>query len=77
MNLHQKYIKRVEAVNNSSTVQEHDINYGLLTAWIDGVNAAGAKLFCTRADQYYMERGINRPMCAGVWLDWEPKNDIS
>lgn len=24
------------------------------------------------ADAYYLNQGIDRPMCGGVWLDWEP-----
>ena len=42
--------------------------------WRSGVESAGKRLDLMACDWYYMERGIDRDMCCGVWLDWNPED---
>jgi hypothetical protein len=71
-----RHIELVEAVNNAKTQREHD----LAEAKLEGFRAAcecyvgrniGALLM--DCDRYYMAKGIDRPMCCGVFLDWSPQ----
>lgn len=72
MSLHEKHIAMIEAVNNSKTEHEHREADLKLEGWRDGVEAAGKRLDLCAADWHYMEQGIERPMCCGVFLDWKP-----
>lgn len=72
MTLHEKHMHRIELVNRSTTEAEHSIRHRELSAWREGIEDAGIRLDLCAADYYYMDRGIDRPMCCGVWLDWEP-----
>jgi hypothetical protein len=74
MTLHEKHMHRIERVNRSTTEQEHLIFERDLRSWRAGVEDAGLKLDLCAADLYYLERGIERLMCCGVWLDWQPTN---
>lgn len=75
-----QHIARVGAVNSSETEEEHRRYQLALDAWRDGVcmalgldmSARGS--FLMEADQHYIDQGIDRPMCCGVWLDWEPSD---
>lgn len=71
MTLHEKHMHRIELVNRSTTEAEHTIRERELSSWRCGVEDAGVKLtdLCA-CDNYYLHRGINRPMAWGVWLDW-------
>ena len=71
-NIYDIYILHVEAVNNSKTVEEHSLNSLYLTAWMNGVQDLGVKLSICDADNFYFNKGIDRPMCGGIWLDWTP-----
>lgn len=78
MNLHQKHCKLLDKVNYARTEEEHERAYHLLNAWREGVTDAaasvGRQLFSLMdGDHHYMDQGINRPMCCGVWLDWKPE----
>lgn len=68
----QKHIARVHAVNMAQTADEHRLREHELRAWRDGVYATGRAPDLCACDMYYIEHGIDRPMCAGVWLDWSP-----
>jgi len=70
--LHNKHIKLVENVNNSITEWDHTLNLLYLRAWRDGVEDSGRKLRLMDCDMLYIEKGVDRPMCCGVWLDWKP-----
>jgi hypothetical protein len=75
---YEKLIQKIEAVNNAKTQEEHDENYLILNSWKDGVRDCAKHLglfisVMADADNYYLDQGINRPMCCGVWLDWEPQ----
>jgi len=62
-----QHIARVGAVNSSETEEEHR-RYQLAL----DMSARGS--FLMEADQHYIDQGIDRPMCCGVWLDWEPSD---
>ena len=67
-----KYIELVTHLNNSKTEEEHGERSDYLRAWCDGVKDSGCFINFFMADNYYLSKGIDRPMCCGVWLDWEP-----
>ena len=72
MNIQEKHIHLIELVNKSTTREEHSLRDRDLRYWRIGVEDAGLKLDLIGADMYYINQGIDRPMCCGVWLDWEP-----
>jgi hypothetical protein len=76
MTLHEKHMHRIELVNRSTTEQEHSTRERDLRNWQAGVEDAGFKLDLCAADWHYLEQGIDRPMCCGVWLDWSEANAI-
>jgi len=73
MTLHEQHIELIEAVNNAEEANNHLNKMLYLNAWRDGVVAAGHKLDFCACDWHYLSQGIDRPMCCGVWLDWQPK----
>lgn len=73
MSLHPQHIKLIEAVNDAEDEHTHFERMLYLRAWRDGVEATGRKLDLCAADMHYLNQGIDRPMCCGVWLDWVPK----
>ena len=73
MSIHDKHIKMVEAVNNAKTEAEHSVANLHLHSWREGVADGGTVLRLMDCDLHYMNQGIDRPMCCGVWLDWKPK----
>ncbi len=77
MTINDKHIAYIEKVNNSKTIQEHFENTLILEIWRRGVSDAGVKLSCLDADIFYIDQGIDRPMCCGVWLDWLPHDFIN
>jgi hypothetical protein len=66
------HIARVEAVNNATTEVEHRLREAELRAFRDGMRAAGVEPDLMGCDWHYIEQGVERPMCCGVWLDWTP-----
>jgi len=75
--LYDKYIELLIAVNDETkTRQEHDRLLAELRGWKQGVNDATGWQF--NGDYYYIgkfESGEmqERPLCCGVFLDWESK----
>ena len=68
--LYDEYIRRLIEVNDESrTKEEHRILRSELDGWLAGVEAASGHTF--NGDYYYIEKGIDRPMCCGQFLDWE------
>lgn len=71
------YINLVVAVNDAQTAKDHRENdcmrQGFLACLtlIRGQVSAGQLLM--EADRHYLNQGIERPMCGGVWLDWEAR----
>ncbi len=76
--LKKKYIELVDRCNNSKTRAEHFECMERVNGFLDGVSACGGNEWnlLISADVVQMSRGVNRPMCGGVWLDWEPQEDI-
>ena len=70
--IHEKHIALVEAVNNSKTEYEHRAQDSRRAGWIQGVRDCGYHVDQCAADLHYIDQGVDRPMCCGVWLDWEP-----
>lgn len=73
MTLHEKHIEHIKAVNTAKTVEDHVAKILYLTAWRTGVRDSGSVIDLYAADMFYLDQGIDRPMCAGVWLDWKPE----
>lgn len=74
MTIHDKHMHRIELVNRSTTKEEHDIRERELNAWRCGIEDAGIRLDYMAGDRYYLEQGIDRPICCGVWIDWHEAN---
>ena len=72
--IYEKHCLLLDAVNNAQTITEHDTMVMCLESWRSGVKDAGAygSISLIDADMYYLDQGIDRPMCGGVWLDWKP-----
>ena len=70
--LYDEYIKRLVQVNDETVDEEtHNSLLTELRGWQQGVYDSTGHRF--NGDYYYMEKGIDRPMCAGVFLDWGSK----
>jgi hypothetical protein len=70
MTLHEKHIIRIDLVNNAPTREVHTVFWRELNAWREGVADAGVRLDYIAADLHYIDQGIDRPMCCGVFNDW-------
>ena len=74
MDIREKHIAMVEAVNNATTRDEHERAESAL----GGFRAACDILipgnwFRMEADLHYMDQGVDRPLCCGVFCDWAPE----
>lgn len=76
MTLQEKHIELVEAVNNAKTLVEHQTAETRLRGFRDALEAyrtdAGYGQMLMDCDMHYIRQGIDRPMCCGVFSDWEP-----
>lgn len=71
--LFDKHISLVEAVNNARTHAEHRDAEQRLSGFRDAIDCMKPPPeHLIKCDLHYLARGIDRPMCCGVWLDWEP-----
>ena len=77
-NVRQRYCALVDMANNSKTRSEHYEWKLRLNGFLDGVTAFGGNTghLIMHGDEVQMSRGVDRPMCGGLWLDWEPQADI-
>jgi len=68
--LYDEYIKHLIAVNDETkTEDEHRLLKEWFRGWLEGVeNTAGYRF---NGDYYYIDLGIDRPMCCGEFLDWK------
>jgi hypothetical protein len=76
MTLLEKHIELTEAVNNSATEYEHRMAQAELDGFrlaLDCLGHNGQQY--AACDMYYINKGIDRPMCCGVFLDWEPTDE--
>ena len=76
--LEAKYVELVDKVNNSRTRDEHYQWHERLSGFLDGVTACGgnAGQLIMFGDEVQISRGVDRDMCGGCWLDWEPTAHI-
>lgn len=72
MTIQERFIQLIVAVNDSTTEQEHRENEIRLQTFKETVKLFGYRLNLMAADMHYLDKGVNRPMCCGVWLDWKP-----
>lgn len=79
MNVKQRYIELVESINNAATEAEHARRQAVLEGFRIALQASGWTEYgmgclVMAADDHYLTQGqsTSRPMCGGVWLDWEP-----
>lgn len=76
--LQELFIARTVAANNAKGELERlslsAERHGILDAiqCLYGASYAGECILM--ADQYYIDRGVNRNMVGGLWLDWEASN---
>ncbi len=76
--LYDELIQRVKAVNEATTEAGHNRADWELNAWREGVVACLGRdhlgWMIIAADLYYidLDPNVGRPMCGGVFLDWEP-----
>lgn len=67
-----KHIELLEAVNNAKTEHEHWSASKRLEGFRMGLEDCRRKPDLMGCDLHYLDQGIDRPMCCGVFLDWEP-----
>jgi hypothetical protein len=76
MGLYDEYIKRLIAVNDETkTENEHQLLKAEFRGWQQGIEDATGYRF--NGDYYYIEQGIDRPMCCGEFLDWKSKQEAN
>jgi hypothetical protein len=68
--LFDKHIELVKMVNSADSELQHRLADERLDGFrlacgLQGINQL------IECDMYYIDKGIDRPMCAGVFLDWE------
>jgi len=74
MTLFEKHIALVDRVNESKTELDHRLNEYYLRGWRKGIEDTRIEMSYTSVDLHYINKGIDRPMCCGVFLDWKPEN---
>lgn len=77
-----KYVGRTIAANDAQTEVGHAVEMLARREWRRGVEDALTAFgldadtivgdMLEAGDNYYLERGVDRPMCGGLWLDWKP-----
>lgn len=71
------YIVLVEAVNRAATNEQWREADARRRGWVDGwafgtgADMAARGCLLSEGDLHYLDQGMDRPMCGGVWLDWE------
>jgi hypothetical protein len=69
-----RHIELLERVNRSATNKEYDKAYAYLCAFREALALTGINQLMD-CDNYYLEQGVDRPMCCGVFLDWSECTD--
>ena len=83
MGWHEKHMQYVEAVNKARTEHEHHDAQLRLDGFREGVaevlglTQGELGRILMDADSHYLERGVDRPMCGGVWSDWKATGDAA
>ena len=71
MTLFEKHIELVKMVNSADSERQHQIAEERLRGFRDALEIQGINQL-NECDLYYIEKDIDRPMCCGVFLDWQP-----
>jgi hypothetical protein len=74
----QRHFELLEASNNARTAEERRLAEAELRGFRDGVVAVTGMepgLLIMEGDWFYIDRGVDRPMCGGSFLDWAPRGD--
>ncbi len=79
MTIYEQCIALTEQINNAKTLLEHQMLQSKRDGFFRGLEAAGRDSVCIGSlimdcDRHYMDKGIDRPMCGGVFLDWKEPN---
>ena len=69
-----RHIEIVEQVNNSKDQREHNYNETYLHGFREALILMDIHQII-ECDWHYLEQGIDRPMCGGVFLDWQEQSD--
>lgn len=69
------HIQLVEKANQSTTRDEFKSNCDVLHGFRKCLGVLGYTSQLFKCDMYYIDQGIDRPMCCGVFLDWEPEEE--
>ena len=71
MTLHEQHMKLIDGVNNAENEVQRTFRSQHLHGWLEGVGACGRNVgqMIMEADMEQFERGNDRPMCGGVFLD--------
>lgn len=72
-NLLKRHIELVEAVNNSKTEIEHESARNMLRGFRQALEIMDI-FQLSECGMHYIDQGIARPMCCGVFLDWKPQH---
>lgn len=67
------YLELLEEVNNAKTRSEHHEYECKIIGFLECSRALGFTGLSTIGDLHYLTQGVDRPMCGGIWLDWEPE----
>lgn len=67
------HIALVKAVNESKSEVEHSFRLAKLHGFRDCLRLIGVTQLID-CDNFYLDQGIDREMCCGVFLDWKPSN---
>ena len=72
--LEARHMQLVDRVNNSKTTEEYWQWRERLSGFREGVEVCGVNAghLLMHADSVQESRGVDRVMCGGVFLDWEP-----
>jgi hypothetical protein len=63
-----RHIKLVEAVNNAKTEKEKNTASDVLYGFREALEVMGVNQLM-ECDLHYINQGVDRPMCCGVFLD--------
>lgn len=67
----EKHIEFVDAVNSADSEIQHTLAERELYGFRRALEALNINQLM-ECDWHYLNKGIDRPMCCGVFLDWQP-----
>ena len=73
--LQNKHLELVQSVNEAKTHVQHRDAENKLSGFREAlsmIDPRGYASYLMDCDMHYIEQGVDRPMCCGVFLDWRP-----